>query len=421
MAAMLRAKGESVITETVFDSRFGHVSQLREFGAVIRCVGPAARIRGTAHLHAARVRGTDLRGTAALVLAALQAGLRPIVCVGETLEQRQAEKTMEVIESQVRKALDELTAEDTAYIMDYVQSIAENTNKTEIALKITTYLSNTKLDLGDYNFQITPFIASDGKYTSSISSNNILIPVKVTNKQETNYGFNTLITVIDEENVEHEFTSVISKTKENGEEITEIPTTKLKIRMLDTTNLKDKSIKVSLYKRATVISADQTYELIDLKDYGYSALNTNYKFNDFNASFKNKEVEEVEIELDISNLLVDGAKVDNLLLEEIKETEEVNEFDTYILTLENNLLKLEEEIKDYYDIENQKISSKINELDSIRNKKINEAENVFKESIKLIDKKYEHILNNLLIIQIYHLVIVLQFLLKQNHILIHYN
>lgn len=133
------------------------------------------------------------------------------------------------------------------------------------------------------------------------------------------------------------------------------------------------------------------YKFIDLKDYGYSALNTNYKFNDFNASFKNKEVEEVEIELDISNLLVDGAKVDNLLLEEIKETEEVNEFDTYILTLENNLLKLEEEIKDYYNIENQKISSKINELDSIRNKKINEAENVFKESIKLIDKKYEHI------------------------------
>ena len=56
-----------------------------------------------------------------------------------------------------------------------------------------------------------------------------------------------------------------------------------------------------------------------------------------------------------------------------------------------NFIKLEEEIKDYYDIENQKISSKINELDSIRNKKINEAENVFKESIKLIDKKYEHI------------------------------
>lgn len=152
-------------------------------------------------------------------------------------------------------------------------NIAENANKTEIALKITTYLSNTKLDLGDYNFQITPFIASDGKYTSSISNNNILIPVKVTNKQETNYGFNTLITVIDEENVEHEFTSVISKTKECGEEITEIPTTKLKIRMLDTTNLKEKSIKVSLYKRATVISTDQTYELIDLKDYVNGNLN----------------------------------------------------------------------------------------------------------------------------------------------------
>ncbi len=46
------------------------------------------------------------------VKAALKHNLKPVICVGETLEQRQAEKTMEVIESQVRKALDELTAED---------------------------------------------------------------------------------------------------------------------------------------------------------------------------------------------------------------------------------------------------------------------------------------------------------------------
>lgn len=152
-------------------------------------------------------------------------------------------------------------------------NVSNNTDKTEVTLKIATYLSNTKLDLGDYNFQITPFIASDGKYTSNISSESILIPVKVTNKQEVNYGFNALITVVDEENVEHEFTSIISKTKENGEEIIEIPTTKLKIRMLDTTNLKDKNIKVSLYKRATTIATDQTYELIDLKDYVNGNLN----------------------------------------------------------------------------------------------------------------------------------------------------
>jgi hypothetical protein len=152
-------------------------------------------------------------------------------------------------------------------------NLSENTDKVTTTLKVITYLSTTKLDLGDYNFQITPFIASDGKYTSNITSESILIPVKVTNKQEINYGFNALITVIDEENVEHEFTSVISKNKELGEEIIEIPTTKLKIRMLDSTNLKDKSIKVSLYKRATKIPTDQTYELIDLKYYVNGNLN----------------------------------------------------------------------------------------------------------------------------------------------------
>ena len=73
MAAMLRAKGETAVTETVFDSRFGHVEQLCRYGAGIRCAGPTARIRGVEVLHPAEVEGTDLRGTAALVLAALQA------------------------------------------------------------------------------------------------------------------------------------------------------------------------------------------------------------------------------------------------------------------------------------------------------------------------------------------------------------
>ena len=72
MAAMLRAEGETVITETVFDSRFGHVPAMRVFGGDIVCTGPKAVIRGRPMLHPAAVRGTDLRGTAALVIAALQ-------------------------------------------------------------------------------------------------------------------------------------------------------------------------------------------------------------------------------------------------------------------------------------------------------------------------------------------------------------
>lgn len=73
MAALLRSRGETVITENVFDSRFGHVAGLCQFGGDIRCSGPAARLRGVDRLRPAQVRGTDLRGTAAMVLAALQA------------------------------------------------------------------------------------------------------------------------------------------------------------------------------------------------------------------------------------------------------------------------------------------------------------------------------------------------------------
>ncbi len=73
MAALLRAEGETSVTETVFDSRFGHVDGLRAFGASIHIAGPVARINGVERLHSAQVQGGDLRGTAALVLAALQA------------------------------------------------------------------------------------------------------------------------------------------------------------------------------------------------------------------------------------------------------------------------------------------------------------------------------------------------------------
>lgn len=73
MAALLRAAGESRLAETIFERRFAHVAQLRRFGAEIEVVGATALVRGVETLRPAQVEGTDLRGTAALVIAALQA------------------------------------------------------------------------------------------------------------------------------------------------------------------------------------------------------------------------------------------------------------------------------------------------------------------------------------------------------------
>ena len=146
-------------------------------------------------------------------------------------------------------------------------NLSTNTDKVTTTLKVITYLSTTKLDLGDYNFIITPFVAADGFYTDEVSSSNIKIPVTVTNKKETGYGFKSVITTVDDEDQETQFTGIISKTKEENEEVTEIPLTRLRVKVLDTTKLTAKRIKISLYKRISTTAVEQDYELVDLKDF----------------------------------------------------------------------------------------------------------------------------------------------------------
>jgi UDP-N-acetylglucosamine 1-carboxyvinyltransferase len=73
MALMCLANGLSVITETVFENRFMHVSEMRRMGADIRVEGKNAIVRGLAHLTGAPVMATDLRASASLALAGLAA------------------------------------------------------------------------------------------------------------------------------------------------------------------------------------------------------------------------------------------------------------------------------------------------------------------------------------------------------------
>lgn len=73
MALMCLANGLAVITETVFENRFMHVSELKRMGADIRVEGSNAIVRGVANLTGAPVMATDLRASASLVLAGLAA------------------------------------------------------------------------------------------------------------------------------------------------------------------------------------------------------------------------------------------------------------------------------------------------------------------------------------------------------------
>ncbi|WP_373538933.1 UDP-N-acetylglucosamine 1-carboxyvinyltransferase [Chamaesiphon sp.] len=73
MAMLAISEGNSVITETVFENRLQHVAELKRMGANIKVKGNHAIVEGVAMLSGATVTATDLRASAALVLAGLAA------------------------------------------------------------------------------------------------------------------------------------------------------------------------------------------------------------------------------------------------------------------------------------------------------------------------------------------------------------
>ena len=73
MALLTLADGMSVITERIFPDRFLHVGELNRMGAKIRKEGATAVIQGVTQLFGAPIMASDLRASAALVLAALAA------------------------------------------------------------------------------------------------------------------------------------------------------------------------------------------------------------------------------------------------------------------------------------------------------------------------------------------------------------
>ena len=73
MALLSISEGDSIISETIFENRFRHVAELNRMGADIRVKGNHALIRGVSILSGAPVMATDLRASAALVVAGLAA------------------------------------------------------------------------------------------------------------------------------------------------------------------------------------------------------------------------------------------------------------------------------------------------------------------------------------------------------------
>ena len=72
-ALLTTARGTSIVTETIFESRFKHLEELRRMGAQVRIVDRVAMIEGVPQLYGAPVTASDLRAGAALVVAGLMA------------------------------------------------------------------------------------------------------------------------------------------------------------------------------------------------------------------------------------------------------------------------------------------------------------------------------------------------------------
>jgi UDP-N-acetylglucosamine 1-carboxyvinyltransferase len=74
MALATQAEGTSVITETIFENRYLHASEMMRMGANISVEGRRAVVHGLTQLSGTTVQASDLRASAGLVLAGLVAG-----------------------------------------------------------------------------------------------------------------------------------------------------------------------------------------------------------------------------------------------------------------------------------------------------------------------------------------------------------
>lgn len=70
-ALLTKAEGTSIVTDTIYSARFKHIDELRRMGANVKVEGNSAIINGKSELQGAKVKASDLRAGAALIVAGL--------------------------------------------------------------------------------------------------------------------------------------------------------------------------------------------------------------------------------------------------------------------------------------------------------------------------------------------------------------
>ena len=115
MAAALKADGTTVFTETIFQNRYRHVSEMARMGARVRTEGKGAIVTGVPRLHGASVRCTDLRGGAALCAAALAAEGQSVIAEIHHIERgyEHLDESLRQLGANITRSDHETEAEET--------------------------------------------------------------------------------------------------------------------------------------------------------------------------------------------------------------------------------------------------------------------------------------------------------------------
>lgn len=104
-AVLSRATGSSIIVENLFENRFGYTAELTKMGAAITVKDRVAVVRGVPALHGAVLGALDLRGGAALVIAALSAEGRSVITGVEHIDRgyEYIERTLASVGAHIRR------------------------------------------------------------------------------------------------------------------------------------------------------------------------------------------------------------------------------------------------------------------------------------------------------------------------------
>ena len=126
-ALMLKATGKSIIKETIFENRMNHVELLNKMGASIKLENNIAIVSGVKKLSGRNLKGSDLRSTAAIVIAALTADDPSLVEGLEHLDRgyEDFEFKLKKLGANIKRDLT-INIADTSYKQDYFLNDAQN-------------------------------------------------------------------------------------------------------------------------------------------------------------------------------------------------------------------------------------------------------------------------------------------------------